>query len=68
MIKACRTKLPSNESRVRRSLALVLPDATPRFIMLSNLERDGLAPSSSYELGRGRRLLVPSTSLWKRPR
>jgi hypothetical protein len=37
--------------------------------MLSKRERRGLAPNSSYELGRGlRRVLAPSTSLWNRPR
>jgi hypothetical protein len=37
--------------------------------MLSKRDRRGLAPNSSYELGRGlRRELAPSTSLWNRPR
>lgn len=37
--------------------------------MLSKRDRCGLAPNSSYELGRGRRReLAPSTSLWNRPR
>ena len=68
----CRDILPSVISRAIRSLALgCSPDATPRFTMLSKRDRrDGLAPNSSYELGRGRgrRELAPSTSLWKRPR
>jgi len=37
--------------------------------MLSKRDRRGLAPNSSYELGRGRRREpAPSTSLWNRPR
>ena len=62
-----RTTLPSTESLVIKSLALALLVATPKLTMLSILERLGLAPSSSYELGRARRV-DPSTSLWKRPR
>jgi hypothetical protein len=46
-----RTALSSNESRDIRSLALAIPDPTPKLTILSNLDR---APSSSYELGLGR--------------
>lgn len=54
---------------MRMSLALALLVTTPRFTILSYLDRRGFAPSSSYELGRGfLRELDPSTSLWKRPR
>src|SRR5579863_3223664 len=70
MTNVCRNMLPSVASRAIRSLAIaVSPDATPRLTMLSKRDRRGLAPNSSYELGRGRRReLGPSTSLWNRPR
>lgn len=68
-ISVCLTAPPSMGSRDNKSLALALVEATPRLTMLSNRERRGFAPNSSYELGRGRRLVLePSTSLWNRPR
>jgi hypothetical protein len=70
MTSVFRDALPSTALRPIRSLALAFsPDATPRLTMLSKRDRRGLAPNSSYELGRGRRReLAPSTSLWNRPR
>ena len=66
-INVCLTALPS--ALYIKSLALASAAlAAPIFIMLS-IRDLGFAPASSYDCGRGfRRALIPSMSLWNRPR